>query len=293
MEPPVPPSQRMGVPFSSKDLTPLPDGSAIMMFGGSSNRGFDQARDGALEGGCWDQCVRSLDGNASPNPMGHGLEDAFITNGLHQVSSLEPLHLFSKFNSSALCPISDICRKAFWPGKGEGFIQLNKSDIVTPCALDGNANRRMIVFENHDPVLDEGLLVEVEPVSSLEDIDNFGVDAGYDKEGEEGEFTLKRLMLTDSNSLMRVTECNGEILSEWVLSKLGDFGPFLGMSYEGFEDEVMCLFRKIEFRRKGFGSQACVLDPLVDKKLRKELKKLESNLNYERKGGGGEECWRV
>lgn len=60
-----------------------------------------------------------------------------------------------------------------------------------------------------------------------------------------------------------------------------EFGPFLGLSYEGFEEEVVCLFRKIEMRRRG----ASPNDLRVEKRLKKELKKLESTVNYERKRG--------
>lgn len=79
-----------------------------------------------------------------------------------------------------------------------------------------------------------------------------------------------------------MAERNEEIFSEWLVNKLSDFGPFLGMSYEGFKDEVIGLFRWIEFQRRGRGSHGRGPDSVIDKKLRMKLKRLESRVNYEK-----------
>lgn len=75
---------------------------------------------------------------------------------------------------------------------------------------------------------------------------------------------------------------------EWVLHKLEDFGPFLGLSYEGFEVEIIELFNSIEYCKlrndKVDGSSL-----VGGKRLLKELKKLESSINYDRKVGGSKE----
>lgn len=56
------------------------------------------------------------------------------------------------------------------------------------------------------------------------------------------------------------------------------------MSFEGMEDEVMTLFRKIENRRRGLGSCLNGMDSRTAKRLRKEFKKLECRENYEERG---------
>lgn len=58
----------------------------------------------------------------------------------------------------------------------------------------------------------------------------------------------------------------------------------MGLSYEGFEQEVMSLFKTIEKRRMALD---VVESKLVEcKRFKNELKKLESSINYDRKMEG-------
>jgi len=43
-----------------------------------------------------------------------------------------------------------------------------------------------------------------------------------------------------------VTERDEECILEWVLHKLEEFGLFVGLSYEGLEEETLELFKAIE-----------------------------------------------
>lgn len=79
-----------------------------------------------------------------------------------------------------------------------------------------------------------------------------------------------------------VEDHNNEILSNWVFTKLREFGPFLGLSYEGCEKEIVDLFRFIERQsRKGMGDGESM--SMMNKRLKSELKRLESSVNYDRK----------
>lgn len=42
-----------------------------------------------------------------------------------------------------------------------------------------------------------------------------------------------------------MSERNVEFVSEWVLLEV-EFGPFLGLLYDGFKDEIKELFKSIE-----------------------------------------------
>lgn len=72
-----------------------------------------------------------------------------------------------------------------------------------------------------------------------------------------------------------------------------EFGLFLGISLEGIENETMELFQLIESRRvKGISGSGT--KSVESKRLKNESKKLESSVNYDKRGGrlceGGERC---
>lgn len=50
--------------------------------------------------------------------------------------------------------------------------------------------------------------------------------------------------------LKGIEDCNKEVLSEWVVSKLREFSPFMGLSYEECKKETMALFRLIKLKSK-------------------------------------------
>lgn len=90
----------------------------------------------------------------------------------------------------------------------------------------------------------------------------------------------------DSNSLLikGVRVKDEKCVSEWVLNKMEEFGPFLGMSFDGLENETIELFKRIELRRScGLLGVECW--SLVSKRLKIELTKLENSVNYEKKVG--------
>lgn len=62
----------------------------------------------------------------------------------------------------------------------------------------------------------------------------------------------------------------------------------MGLSFEGLEKEVVDLFKRIE-RRRGLGGDLVESNSLIAKKLRNELKKLESTINYDARSGGSHE----
>lgn len=62
--------------------------------------------------------------------------------------------------------------------------------------------------------------------------------------------TPEHLRLKDSSHRMGVVERNEEKLADWMLNKLGEFVPFLGLSYEDFKEEILGLFRKIVMKRE-------------------------------------------
>jgi hypothetical protein len=72
---------------------------------------------------------------------------------------------------------------------------------------------------------------------------------------------------------------------DWVVQKGKSFHHFVGLSYEGFEDELMALFNAIEATRNqnGLASSPCSLSKIVNRGHH-ELKRLACSLNYDLKG---------
>lgn len=94
----------------------------------------------------------------------------------------------------------------------------------------------------------------------------------------------EQLRIKANFSSMGVVERDEKMLSEWVVNKLGDFGPFLGLSYEGFEDEILGLFTRVVLSRDK-GRSGGDSNLVLCKRLENELKKLECKVNYDRKEG--------
>lgn len=193
---------------------------------------------------------------------------------IHQVNSIKHPILAPNSFYSSLLDASVFCR--------------NHGKMVQ----DGNLIHDMIVGS-----LDPKALIGFERVSSMENsnqlvlmgeeilnIDPLDMrERGDDTRVFRGSCTPRRKTRGDVNFFLQgVAKRNEEFLLSWVVSKLEDFGPFLGFSFEGFEKEVVELFRLIERKR---GMCHDVVDPnsVVGKKLRRELKKLESGVNYDKK----------
>lgn len=96
--------------------------------------------------------------------------------------------------------------------------------------------------------------------------------------------TSEHCRIKDLYSCMGVVERDKEMLLEWVLNKLAKFGPFLGLSYKGFEEEILVLLKRIVMKRDRDASGGTSNSALM-KRLRNELKKLEFNVNYDRQDG--------
>lgn len=77
---------------------------------------------------------------------------------------------------------------------------------------------------------------------------------------------------------MGVMERNDEVLDDWVFNKLGEVGSFLGLPYEGFEEEILRLFRRIVLTKEK-GASGGESNLVLCKRLKNELKKLECNVN--------------
>ena len=73
-------------------------------------------------------------------------------------------------------------------------------------------------------------------------------------------------------------------VSEWVLQRISEVSRLVGVSFDGFEAEARQLFTAIEqkWHTKIIGEK--VKEKRVEKKVERELRKLECNVVYERKG---------
>lgn len=70
-------------------------------------------------------------------------------------------------------------------------------------------------------------------------------------------------------------------VSKWVLKRINGFSKFLGVSFDGFEDQAMHLFSEIEEKwRKGVGTEAKKSGNKSSRGVR-ELKRLQCSVNYE------------
>lgn len=115
-------------------------------------------------------------------------------------------------------------------------------------------------------------------------VDNVGSEVGLCSndldDGLECVTPNHRINKQDCLLLEVVLERDEVFILEWVLHNLEKFGPFLGLSYEGFEVETKELFKAIELlRRKSISDEGS--KSVGDKHLQKELKKLENSVNYD------------
>uniref|UniRef100_A0A2N9G614 Uncharacterized protein n=1 Tax=Fagus sylvatica TaxID=28930 RepID=A0A2N9G614_FAGSY len=83
--------------------------------------------------------------------------------------------------------------------------------------------------------------------------------------------------------------------SEWVMGQMKAFGELVGASYEGYEEEVISLFQKIELRRPQSRTRAPSQHrggQSASKGLR-ELRGLVSSVNYDSKITDSHKCLRM
>ncbi|KAF8379279.1 hypothetical protein HHK36_028712 [Tetracentron sinense] len=72
---------------------------------------------------------------------------------------------------------------------------------------------------------------------------------------------------------------NPKETSAWVLSKMADFGAFVGLSYEGHESEVLGLFCSLEPQRSSsIANTTTGVTELSNKRIEKELRRLSSSI---------------
>lgn len=113
-----------------------------------------------------------------------------------------------------------------------------------------NYDKQLVVFEYND--VEENLVLLFDSISYVEvnEADNESWLARM-------EFVLLTLDLVggsdddmekcNDDRLISVAKMgNEELIFEWMLDKLERFRKFVGMSYEGFEDEICNLFQMIE-----------------------------------------------
>lgn len=192
--------------------------------------------------------------------------------------------MFSKFHASSLLVLIDERRNHVILSREGKFIQDFVSNTLDPNASNGNGGLSLSEPNNQLAVVGEEIL-NVEPIAMREKDGMLGESVGLCTPERNGWGNNCRF-------LEGVANRNEDLLSEWVIKRLGEFGSFLGLSFEGFEKEAMDLFRRTESRR-GLGDNLADLNSLVAKKLRSEFQKLENTINYEvRSGGSSEKCLR-
>lgn len=93
--------------------------------------------------------------------------------------------------------------------------------------------------------------------------------------------------------LKGVEERDEECISKWVMGNMDEFWSFLGLSYDGFEEEareLFCLIERNWNKDGGVGDASSV----ECKRLRCELRKLDNGINYDRSDAySSQGGWRV
>lgn len=81
-----------------------------------------------------------------------------------------------------------------------------------------------------------------------------------------------------------------EEVFNWVMKRINGFSKFLGVSYDGFEDRTMQLFKGIEDRWRKDSVTKAKKGGSKAKKGARELKRLQCSVNYEGRKKMGEGC---
>lgn len=92
----------------------------------------------------------------------------------------------------------------------------------------------------------------------------------------------------DGKLLLEYGSVNESETTDWVKSQVRGLSKFLGMSYGGYEDQVISLFSGIDKKWKANGvvsPRRRVVSP--EERRRRELKKLEWSINYVGSEGSG------
>lgn len=95
----------------------------------------------------------------------------------------------------------------------------------------------------------------------------------------------KEVLLPIDSDIAALGEVNcNDMPSEWVSKKMKIFYEFLGLSFAGFEEDIVSLFSTIDQRRRTKGSQTTSKrGSYSGGRGQRELKKLQWSLNYEGK----------
>lgn len=189
-------------------------------------------------------------------------------------------HMVSKFYSSALVSTLDLCRNSCVSG-GKNFIQ---EVSVVPILNDGiwdYSNLLSPLFDKDSMEVGDSPLDIIPLAAEIREEGKF--DQLVTCEDASSFVTPVKGWEGDQLLLKGIEDRDEDCISDWVIGKIEEFGPFLGMSFEVLEEETMNLFRLIEKNCRGMngtgGSRS-----VESKRLKSELRKLECGINYGRKG---------
>lgn len=93
----------------------------------------------------------------------------------------------------------DLCKIVCLASGGEGFIQLDNVDMGDPYTMDRKGESCIVPFQNPEPGLDVGCVMEVEPLARLKCSEELVNGVGCNEEGEEGMVTPNCLKFSNSN----------------------------------------------------------------------------------------------
>lgn len=251
------------------------DGMVPSELGEPSNLGLLQSGVGSSKwaGSAPDLLIEERDD--SPSPCSLGADNGMICSPLSQGCHFNHMNVVSNF--LPMPSLSDMCKNAILGSKDEGLIKYCDNGYLDPNTLSRDGDKQFVVFDNQLLGNEGDVIVWTELAADRVPLQETGVDADL--------VTPKNLRIGAPGPGMGVLERDEEMLSDWVLNKLGEFDPFLGLSYKGFEEEILGLFKRIVMKRE-LGTREGGSELVVCKKLRSELKKLECNVNYERNDGG-------
>lgn len=213
----------------------------------------------------------------------------------HQLSVVwhSPFHLYGYgnryfnpyFHSSTLVSTLDLYRNHICRQRSENFVQGNIWGGMAPNDKWESLDKQIVVLKQF-VFIDEGVgdvILNVEPLAIREVELEFKSPETFKLISGNGEEFPN--LNGDSNFLLLkgARERNEKCVSKWVLNKMKEFGSFLGISFDDFENETLELFKRMVERRSG-GLRGEECGEVVPKRLKNELKKLKSSVNYEEVG---------
>lgn len=191
--------------------------------------------------------------------------------------------LFFNFHSSAIVSALDLCRN-LGVAKVKLLIHDKYSSSRDPNSGLGVDQNQCAMMRVHE--VDDGRVfpLEVDPLAIGSNEERRVDMCLLNSESKEFVTPSKLEDLGYRLLLKGVEERDERCISDWVFSKMDKFGSLLGLSFEGCETEARELFCLIE-RNRMKGRGAFESRSVESKRLKSELVKLESGINYEHSGG--------